>query len=241
MEWLCEIGEDVQMTSEGIHKATTFFEQMLSKKQLKEKEWQEVAMICLYLSAKLIESDKIVYNIKKMLKTKFEIRSSQLMSKEAQIFSKLGWNLQSVTPLDFLLLFESQGLIFNIEKVKTDHGERPVNIKISQLVKHYSEFFVELCLQRYTPMNFTPLQIACGCLALARKETKITQVWTEELEQMTGMNFSDIEECLRELEEYYGMTFKKIEKQTEDKTTRRYNRSIKGPKVNRSNSIAQPS
>ena len=35
MEWLCEIGEDVQMTSEGIHKATTFFEQMLSKKQLK--------------------------------------------------------------------------------------------------------------------------------------------------------------------------------------------------------------
>ena len=111
--------------------------------------------------------------------------------------------------------------------MSTKYGERSVNMKVAELVKKYAEFLVEICLQGNN--FFNPLQLACGCLAVARKQMKIRQIWTEELELMTGVKYRGIENTIKIIETYYESAFVKAERRL-PRTSSNYN-SNKGVSV----------
>eukprot|EP00826_Nyctotherus_ovalis_P026235 TRINITY_DN2050_c0_g1_i3.p1 TRINITY_DN2050_c0_g1~~TRINITY_DN2050_c0_g1_i3.p1 ORF type:complete len:355 (+),score=48.18 TRINITY_DN2050_c0_g1_i3:146-1210(+) len=211
-EWLCETGESLQVSSEAIHKAVALFEKVFS--QLLQEDHKKTSLLCLFLAAKLIESDKTVHHIKALLKTRFNITSSFLRQHEVKLLTLLSWNLQCVTVLDFIQLFEAQGIVFNSDKVNASNTEKPVTQRIAESVKKYAEFFAEMCLQRPGLAKFNKLQVACGCVAAARKQMQLALVWSEELEAMTGVKHRGIETCIKNIEGHYENMFLKSEQQT---------------------------
>jgi len=222
IEWLFETGETMGMSIDSLHKASAFFDRILGKEQnnSNEKDLQEIVLICLLLSAKLTETDQTIDHIKSLFKSRFGIKGQLLKNKETQALNQLNWDLQCVTSFDFIQLFVAQGVVFTNDMVKTSRGNKIATLKVSESVRKYAEFFAEVCAQRHALTNYSALELACGIIAVARKQMKLINIWTHEVELLTGMRYIEIEKCVESIEKCYEKMFPKTGKSVEIKPTK---------------------
>ncbi len=217
IEWMCETGEFAGISAECIHRAAVFFDLILSRNPaLEERELQPTALMCLYLSAKLGEPDPEVDKLKFMLRSRTGIRGAQLMHREMEILSVLGWDLQCVTPIDFIQIFAAQGLVFSNDKVITQKGSKAPGQRAAEAVKKYAEFFADLCLQKSSLLQTDSLRLAASIVAVARKQMGLAQVWSKELEEATGVKYEEIEDCTSIIERCYKRMFPRSGRQGKD-------------------------
>ena len=54
---MCDIGDKLRVSSETIHKAIVYFDDIICENNLKEQELKSIALICILLPGKLTEGD----------------------------------------------------------------------------------------------------------------------------------------------------------------------------------------
>jgi hypothetical protein len=192
VDWLCELGESVHLSPEGIHKAATFLDVILAENTVAEAHLQPLGIVCLLLAGKLIEKDRQVERIKTLLQTKLGIERRQIRKYEVQVLSLLKWDLQCVTAIDFAQFFASQGILFANDQILTSSGCKPPTPKVAESLRQFVEFFADMCLQEYAFVSIPPLELAAAIIAAARKALKLVHIWSHELVLLTGLSYETI-------------------------------------------------
>jgi len=136
-------------------------------------EWQDLAGAALLVCAKCEESDiTAVEELNSYLSSK----CSSVHLLELELLQSLDWSVQVVTPLHFVHLYLSLGVVF---KNDFDHSKALI-----RYVRKYSEFFVELCLQEQEFLKYSAEKVGCSCIGAARKALGL-EPWPLTLVELT--------------------------------------------------------
>merc|ERR1712224_160293 len=63
----------------------------------------------------------------------------------------------------------------------------------------YAFYFMEVSLQDYTFYDYLPSLVAASVIAASRMCIKITPTWPDQLTQLTGYDYTDLELCVMKL------------------------------------------
>jgi len=208
VDWVCDIGDTLRLSPETIHKSVGFIDHIMCENRLEESELQDIALICMLLSAKLSERDPEVEGIIAFFRNKMHNPKLDIMKYEVQVMHHLNWDLQGVTPMEFIQFFVSQGITYNNDIINSSNP----NEQNAKSLRQYSEFFADLCLQEYEFINADPLILAAGVIAASRKVLKFSKIWTNELEALTTIMQNEAESCASIILNYYEKLFPKNQK-----------------------------
>jgi hypothetical protein len=74
-------------------------------------------------------------------------------------------------------------------------------------LQKFAEFFLEMCLQEYSFLQYEAFTLACGVILAARKMVKVLDKWPTELQMLTGKKQSQVKRCMTHIFEFYEETF----------------------------------
>jgi len=207
VDWLCEIGESFHISSEFIHKAICYLDVIMAENTIADNDMQPLGVVCLLVACKMGEKDRQVDEIKAFLQSKLNIPAGHIRKYEMQVLSLLNFDLQCVTPMDFLQIFLFQGVIFKNEHLTNG---KITHQKLAITIRQYAEFFADMVLQEYK-MTWTinSQHLACGIILAARKMLKLEKGWNNELTIMTGLKYEEIYEIAEEILKIYSKLFGK--------------------------------
>jgi hypothetical protein len=191
VDWMCEIGDSIKLSPECIHKAVVYMDVITSENVVAEEHAQPVAIICMLIASKLIAKDCDIEHVISLFKRKMNNPGVEIMKYEMQVMTLLHWDMQCVTPMDFVQVFVSQGVLFSNDTVLNTTGM--VGEQIARSLRQYSEFFADLCLQEHGLLHIESLHMAAAIIAASRKALKLTREWCRELEALTTLAYQDIE------------------------------------------------
>ena len=220
VDWLYDLGESANLSTEGIHKAVVYLDVIMAENTVAEAHLQPLGIVCLLLAGKLIEKDRQVERVKTLLQNKLGIQRTQIRKYEMQVLSLLRWDLQCVTPIDFALFFASQGILFANDQILTSSGCKPPTFKIAASLWQFVEFFADLCLQEYGFASVQPLHMAAAIIAAARKSLKVVNIWSEELVLLTGLPYEAIVEWVELIFKCYNKLFARSKTRMECRQTK---------------------
>lgn len=209
VDWLCETGESLHITSESIHKAVVYLDVIMSENTIVESDLQPLGLVCLLIAAKMSEKDRPVAQIKSLLMKQMSILPTQIRRYEMQVLSLLRWDLQCVTPMDFVQFFVQQGILFTNDRVLSSTGPKLPSSKLALTARQYAEFFADMCLQEYAFLSTTSLHLAASVLAAARKMLKTENIWSPQLAMMTGVQYTEISKTVEQIFKIYNKLFAK--------------------------------
>ena len=106
----------------------------------------------------------------------------------SQVLALLAWDLQCVTPLDFVQFFVAQGILYSSDFLCLSVPRE----KAAQTLNKYAEFLADLCLHEYFFQQVASLSLAAAIIAAARYLLHYPHVWTSELQSLTGVPYADI-------------------------------------------------
>jgi hypothetical protein len=111
--WLRGVNSQLHLSRATLHIAITYMDFIFGREKFVISEKYLVALTCLLLAAKYDELDKNIPSLSKFLyAAKIQsIRNSSVKKCEAKILNELSWNLRIITPLNFLELLLTQGVI----------------------------------------------------------------------------------------------------------------------------------
>jgi hypothetical protein len=207
IDWLCSVGEQLQISSNCIHKSIVYIDVIMAENNIAEHDLQPLALVCLLIAGKLIEKDCMVMKIVGLLQKRMNVTGIQIRKYEMQVLSLLHYDPQCVTPVDFLQFFASQGLLFSNDKVLTASGFKLPNEKIASSLRKYTEFFADMCLQEYSFLAIDSLHLSAAIIAASRKALKIEKVWTNELCLMTSFKYGEISMAVDQIFTSYNKMF----------------------------------
>eukprot|EP00826_Nyctotherus_ovalis_P008708 TRINITY_DN12262_c0_g5_i2.p1 TRINITY_DN12262_c0_g5~~TRINITY_DN12262_c0_g5_i2.p1 ORF type:complete len:263 (+),score=78.85 TRINITY_DN12262_c0_g5_i2:339-1127(+) len=216
IDWMCDMGDTLKVSAETIHKAVGYFDHIICENNLKEKELQSIALVCILLAGKLTERDPEVTRIASQFRKSMCNPRINIRQYEAQIMDHLDWDLQRITAMEFTNFFISQGIAFTSDSVNSSAP----NEETAKSLRQYAEFFSDLCLQEYEFISTDSLVLASGVIAAARKMLKFKEVWRKELELLTTVEAGRAEECaaviLSRYEKLFPRTQRKARQKNED-------------------------
>eukprot|EP00826_Nyctotherus_ovalis_P001881 TRINITY_DN10346_c0_g1_i1.p1 TRINITY_DN10346_c0_g1~~TRINITY_DN10346_c0_g1_i1.p1 ORF type:complete len:260 (+),score=79.21 TRINITY_DN10346_c0_g1_i1:1092-1871(+) len=205
VDWMCDVGDNLEVSAEAIHKAVFYFDRIACDNHLKENELKSIALICILLAAKLTESDSTVNNVASLFRKIIGSYKLSIMQYEAQIMQQLNWDLQHITAMEFIKFFASQGIVFSADVVNSGAPSE----KAVKSLRQYAEFFADLCLQESEFIGSDSLVLAAGIIAAARKMLKFKKVWNKELEELVTVKREDAEICAEVILKKYETLFPK--------------------------------
>jgi len=188
VDWLCELGESIQISLEYIHKAIVYLDAIMDENTIDEADLEPLGIVCLLLSTKMGEKDEQVLKLKKTFQHRMHITRQEIRKYEVQVLSLLKWNLQCTTPMDFIQVFGYEGLMFECDRIE----RKGITKKTPLMLRQYVEFLADMCLQEYEMLKITSIKLAAGIISTARKILKFENVWNEELVSMTGISYEEI-------------------------------------------------
>jgi hypothetical protein len=152
VDWICELADIFKISSTTIHKSVCYLDTVLTTQNIPSNQWQLLAIMCLFLSAKNIELDQKVPSIKHVYECcKAKYSHSLIKQWENKLLAYLEWDLQVTTPIDILHQFLIQGIIFPNDHVFNQTGQKkPPNLNIAAYIGKYADFFADLTLQGKT-------------------------------------------------------------------------------------------
>jgi len=209
VDWMCEVGDSIKIQSSTIHHAVaimdTYFSKVddLTRSEESKKHLQLVGYTCIFFSAKYCEKDSrgpTAHDISTLSMKAF--RPQQVIKEETKVLQTIDWNLLLATPIDFVKVFLSLGVVFSTDRVPSqEYSGRSVSpsAKTLEYIQKYCEFFVDLCLQEYEFQKFKSVNMAVAIILCARRGVKITPIWNPEFERMTGKSFKEVEPVYKKI------------------------------------------
>ncbi len=189
VDWMCEVGDTIKLTSECIHKAVAYMDVILSQNTVADEHVQAVSIICMLIAGKLVEKDSAIERVAALFKRKMANPRVEIMKYEVQILSLLHWDMQCVTPIEFVKFFVSQGIVFSSDLPQP--GIPPE--QLARSARQYAEFFADLCLQESGMQQIDSLHLAGAIIAASRRSLRLPAIWPRELELLTTLPYPEIE------------------------------------------------
>ena len=118
---------------------------MLSKFPLISRLYQIVALTCLIIAAKYDELDRNIPRLSDFLRaSEISATKEAVMECEMSLLDRMGWNLKIVTPIVFVHLLLSQGVVFGSDKT----NKYAINEQLAKKISKMADFFVDSATER---------------------------------------------------------------------------------------------
>merc|ERR1711862_1039674 len=182
-DWMLEVCEDQQCKPEVFFLSINYLDRFLSKVNIKKKQFQLCASVCILLASKFsqvvpISTDKLV------IYTDSSVTAQELRQWEIKILNLLQWELSSVTTQSFLQHF-LPGLGYTLEN--------KINI---EKVRNHAESIAAMAATEYAFICAKQSVLAAAALSVAVKEEvedeKEHKGINEKLAQMINCSHSEI-------------------------------------------------
>ncbi|CAG9318707.1 CCNJL_2 [Blepharisma stoltei] len=200
VDWMCHVGEGLNFSALTIQVAVALFDSALAAKDFPTSSLQSLSLVSLFVAAKSEESDNYIPRFRSLIKYS-KHPTATLRRMELELLAALKWEVAVITPYQFVQYYIAHGIVYTSDLMRGKH----LNEKTVKYVNRYADFFVEMCLQEYELTQYTPENIACACIAAARKAVDIRCVWPLELEELTGKKMQ--ETCFAKVWEIYEKRF----------------------------------
>eukprot|EP00826_Nyctotherus_ovalis_P010131 TRINITY_DN12695_c0_g2_i1.p1 TRINITY_DN12695_c0_g2~~TRINITY_DN12695_c0_g2_i1.p1 ORF type:complete len:363 (+),score=49.54 TRINITY_DN12695_c0_g2_i1:125-1213(+) len=197
LDWMFAIGKNLSLTSLTIHKAATYFNRILEHNFLKRNELKDVALVCLLIAGKYLETQREIENLLIFFKEKVG-HLKDISKYEMQIMGHLNWDFRCVTPIEFIDIFKSQGVLFCSDNISSLIAAEPLSERLDNIL----DYVGSSCLKEYELVKTDPLVLAAGILAVARKLLGLKNMWNEPLELLTSVEKGEAEKCARLILKY---------------------------------------
>ena len=124
VDWMCEVGDSIKIQSSTIHHAVaimdTYFSKAedLTRSEESKRYLQLVGYTCIFFSAKYCEKDSrgpTAHDISTLSVKAFS--PNQVIAEETKVLQTIGWNLLLATPIDFVRVYLSLGVVFSTDRV----------------------------------------------------------------------------------------------------------------------------
>ncbi|TYZ61669.1 hypothetical protein PybrP1_010668 [[Pythium] brassicae (nom. inval.)] len=205
VDWMCEVGEEMQVRKETVHTAIAYLERVLTMGKLPAKDrFQLLALSCILIASKYLGPEEEVPPISEFWEFGNRCYSyEEIHEMELLTLAKLQWSLTALTPIHFTRYYLSQSVLFCDDEIQ---GASMVEEALEYYHK-YNEFFVDLCLQEYQFQAYRPSLVAAAILAVSRKALGMAPLWREELTVLTGYGEEQVEPCFCALWAHYVASF----------------------------------
>uniref|UniRef100_A0A3P9I246 Cyclin-I n=1 Tax=Oryzias latipes TaxID=8090 RepID=A0A3P9I246_ORYLA len=111
VRWLTELHGRLQLHPETLVSAVSILDRFLAPIKARPKYLRCIAIASFFLAAKTCEEDEWVPSLKELAATSgCGCSPSEILRMEKIVLDKLGWDLHSATPLDFLHIFHAMVL-----------------------------------------------------------------------------------------------------------------------------------
>ncbi|XP_044573219.1 G1/S-specific cyclin-D2 isoform X3 [Drosophila ananassae] len=155
-EWMLEVCAEEKCQEEVVLLALSFLDRFLSTKSVRKTHLQILAAACLLLASKLREPSCRALSVDLLvIYTDNSIFKDDLIKWELCVISRLGWDLSSVTPLDFV-----EHLIIRLPKIK--ENVRDVSM---EKVRRHAQAFISLAAKEHTFTTYSSSTIAASSIA----------------------------------------------------------------------------
>ncbi|XP_030079613.1 G1/S-specific cyclin-D1 [Drosophila hydei] len=162
-QWMMEVCVEEKCQEEVVLLAINYMDRFLSTKSVRKTHLQTLAAACLLLASKLREPSCRALSAELLVfYTDNSICKGDLIKWELYVLSRLGWDLSSMTPLDFLEL-----LIIQL----------PVRCKIFsglniEKVRSHAQTLISLAAQEYRFSKYAASTIAASSIATSINAVK---------------------------------------------------------------------
>jgi len=207
VDLICGIASQEDLSAETVAIAVSYVDSVLTKLEIPKGKLQLFAICCLVAAAKFYEKDDKIPTFKRLYELCHGTYSIDLFKKtEMFIFDLLGWNLKTITPLQFAHFYLSKGCAFGV-----DHSVvREIDIKLLRYLRKYTDFFIDLSYQDYKLNTYPAHIVACAAVAGARKAVGLLPVWNSEMEELTEASWCEIEPCFNTLYKLFEQEYPQI-------------------------------
>ncbi|KAM8715918.1 hypothetical protein ACLKA7_002889 [Drosophila subpalustris] len=155
-DWMMEVCTEEKCQEEVVLLALSYMDRFLSSKSVRKTHLQILAAACLLLASKLREPNCYALSAELLVfYTDNSINKDDLIKWELFVLSRLGWDLSSVTPLDFLEL-----LIVRLA-VKSKNF---TDLNIDK-VRQHAQTFISLAAKEHQFAKYTASTIAASSIA----------------------------------------------------------------------------
>lgn len=149
------------------------------------------------LAAKFDELDmNIPLIIDLQVANKFKVGYEMLKAIEGELVMILDFDLMSLTPYNVLTSLFASGTVFS-----SDIKSNGKDITESTLIKlrEYAYFFCDQAAESYEISNkYLPSKVAAACIYLARKCTRVDNMWDINLEEYTTYKECQLADIIRQ-------------------------------------------
>eukprot|EP00457_Paulinella_chromatophora_P007675 gb/GEZN01007699.1/.p1 GENE.gb/GEZN01007699.1/~~gb/GEZN01007699.1/.p1 ORF type:complete len:322 (-),score=37.21 gb/GEZN01007699.1/:515-1480(-) len=185
IEYVFEITDEFGLSATTAHMSVKYMDIMLAcadkGRKIPSDRWQLVVMVSLWIAAKLHE-------VKAPTLTDLYEAAGQfyhpllIKAFEIEVLEALEWRLNVVVPLQFLELWDQNGLVFEQDRL----GKKPLNSAKAANLTKCLRYFACVGVQDYQSEAFLPSHVAAGMIAASRAALRIEPVWNKDLTEITG-------------------------------------------------------
>eukprot|EP00457_Paulinella_chromatophora_P004161 gb/GEZN01004171.1/.p1 GENE.gb/GEZN01004171.1/~~gb/GEZN01004171.1/.p1 ORF type:complete len:311 (+),score=36.44 gb/GEZN01004171.1/:25-957(+) len=195
IDYIFEITDDFSLCATTAHIAVKFMDILLSRadagvdsaKRLPQDRWQLVAMVSLWVAAKLYEVNSPTLGDLYEAAGQF-YHPNLIKAFEIDILKRLDWRLLEVVPLQFLDLWNENGLVFQGDLFE---NKPVIESRVANLSKCL-RYFSCVGVQDYESEAFYPSHVAAGMVAASRSALRIEPVWNRKLSVVTGLSADEV-------------------------------------------------
>ena len=141
VKWLRNLNNQFHLSRSNFHIAVMYMDYTLSRYNFTKYKYDLIALTCLLLAAKYDELDRNIPALNDLIdiaKSKIpSVKANEIKQCEAYILKLFEWDLKVVTPLLFVELLLTQGVLCSTDEV-------PENFLIKEKAKSISDFSIEL-------------------------------------------------------------------------------------------------
>ncbi|XP_037402004.1 cyclin-I [Pygocentrus nattereri] len=117
VRWLADVHHQLKLYPETLCLAVSILDRFLSAIKARPKYLRCIAITCFFLAAKTSEEDERVPALRELVSSsKCGCTPSEVLRMERIVLDKLGWDLHTATPLDFLHIFHAT--VFSCKAVR---------------------------------------------------------------------------------------------------------------------------
>ncbi len=211
MQWVCEVGRNVHLSTPTIHIAVAYLDYVLAKQDVAKGQFHLVGLTCLVLAAKYDELDRNIPSLSTFLRSAgpqlLGSRAEDVKDCEMLVLRVLEWNLCIFTPLIFVEMLLTQGVLNKSDMA----GDTPVSCEIAKRVTKRALALADSALQRtflahllvdYPLLQHCPSLIAVACVLGARTLCGVSPRWSKHLELVTTYDYEQVAPCYTLLLQY---------------------------------------
>lgn len=200
VDLMCEVGERFRFHKTTIHTAVEHLDRILQEVSVTKERLELIALCCLQLAAKFAEAEESVPSAGHFGRfASHRVRTEMIHHMELMVVTRLQWTMKVTTPLHFVNLFVTKGIVFNTDRMQG----MPLIEKVPRYVQKYVEFFADLTLQEYEFKEYCPSLLAAAIVAASRRALSIRPLWNDQLTELVGYNQEQIADAFTRVWRYY--------------------------------------